>query len=205
MRKITTPNRVIVWGSGIISATDQFREPKAVLAVRGPTTAKTLRSLGYKSTKVFGDPAILLPILFKPTSNVTQRVGIVPHFIDHAFVSTNLKQKLGALGVAKIIDVTQPVEDVIEEINSCDSILSSSLHGLIVAHSYGKRAIWIKSIHKLDGDGSKFVDYLESFDLPTYKPLDLVQLTNVSEQLFLKYPLPYIADAQQDLLNLCPY
>lgn len=205
MRKITVPDRAVVWGSGVISIQDRISKPKVVLAVRGPRTAGVLKKHGYLSTRVFGDPAILLPMVFKANTSIRYKLGLIPHFIDYKeFQGANDKLLLN-LGVDHVIDVTKPIESVINEINSCEFILSSSLHGLIVAHCYGKKAVWIRSINRLDGDGIKFLDYFESFNLPSYRPIDLFNLNSLPNNLFSKNPLPHLEEAQQDLLNLCPY
>ena len=55
---------------------------------------------------------------------------------------------------------------------SCECIISSSLHGLIIADSYcvpNKRVILT---NRVSGDGFKFHDYYSSFGL-TDKPIDL--------------------------------
>lgn len=67
------------------------------------------------------------------------KVGIVPHFVDYAFFFDNYADKYN------IIDVrTNDVEGVIDQINESEYILSSSLHGIIIAHAYGIPALWIK-------------------------------------------------------------
>ena len=56
-----------------------------------------------------------------------------------------------------------------QQVNKYDSIISSSLHGIIVAHSYGIPAGWWKPSNKVTGDGSKFEDYAQSVGI-TLKP-----------------------------------
>ena len=48
-----------------------------------------------------------------------------------------------------------------EQLNSCDYILSSSLHGLIFADSYNIPNLWVRFGSKVDGDGFKYRDYYE--------------------------------------------
>lgn len=50
----------------------------------------------------------------------------------------------------------------------CDIIISSSLHGIVFAHSYGKKALWIEISKNVIGDGYKFYDYYSS--LNEYSP-----------------------------------
>ena len=58
-------NKCVVWGSGIISMEDIVSNA-TFLAVRGPETYEYLISKGYKVSKVFGDPAIVLPKYYNP-------------------------------------------------------------------------------------------------------------------------------------------
>ena len=48
---------------------------------------------------------------------------------------------------------------VIHEIAKCEHILSSSLHGLVVADALGIPNGWIKLSDRVVGDGFKFKDY----------------------------------------------
>jgi hypothetical protein len=56
--------------------------------------------------------------------------------------------------------------------------LSSSLHGLIVAHAYGIPAVWCDFAdrpHAIAGDGTKFHDYFASIGLHDLSPVILAQ------------------------------
>lgn len=154
-----------VWGTGILHRADKF--PNARFhAVRGPETLKRVRALGYDCPDVFGDPALLLPFFLDPVVEKTERMGIVPHFMDHDLVSA------GAAGrdrVRVVSLLTNDLEQTTREIISCEAIVSSSLHGLIVAHAYGIPAIWVRFSESLAGDGVKFVDYFRSVGITPYE------------------------------------
>ena len=69
------------------------------------------------------------------------QIGIVPHFseVDYFIKQYGLKYT--------VIDLrTFEVEKVIDEINSCQYVLSSSLHGIIVAHAYHIRVFGFKKV-----------------------------------------------------------
>ncbi|WP_051197700.1 polysaccharide pyruvyl transferase family protein [Flavobacterium soli] len=160
-----------VWGSGIIKQ-DQYIRGGNFLAVRGPRTALRIRELGFKEPNVYGDPALLLPLLYKPNSSSKRyKIGIIPHYIDYIEVQNLLSRS--SFNDMKVINLlNNNVENVIEQIILCDKIISTSLHGIIVANAYEIPAMWWKFSDKLSGDDIKFHDYFESvekFDLtPIY-------------------------------------
>lgn len=156
LRKITQENNAIVWGSGIISRNDVFAKPLDIKAVRGPYSMQRCLDLGYDCPEVFGDPALLLPEYYAPEAVKVYRLGIIPHFVDY----DDVVKKYGSQPDTLIIDVAQPVEKVIDDIRSCDATVSSSLHGLIISHVYGIDCAWVQFSDRLEGDDTKFLDYL---------------------------------------------
>jgi pyruvyltransferase len=142
----------IVWGSGLIADRPFDALPgMKFLAVRGPLTRD--RIFGGDVPKVYGDPAILLPEIYTPKILPKREFGFVPHYVD--FDSPDLRRNKERF----IIDVRQDPFKTIDEICSCKLIVSSSLHGIIVAEAYGIPAVWIKLSDKLIGGSFKFNDY----------------------------------------------
>ena len=177
----------IVWGSGIIDHT-QYIAKAEFLAVRGPKTREYLLSLGYECPAIYGDPALLLPDYFKPQVDKKFNLGIIPHYHDY---QRALELFGGEPGV-KVIDLlTLDVEATTREILECEKILSTSLHGLIVAHAYGIPAIWVKMSNKIFGNDIKYVDYLESIQMKVYEPtyIDLQIQKQEIDVLFQTYPV----------------
>src|SRR5690606_2919216 len=62
---------------------------------------------------------------------------------------------------------------VVDQIRACRVILSSSLHGLVVAHAYGIPAAWVQFSDKLSGDGSKFRDHAASIGVELVPASDI--------------------------------
>ena len=156
----------IVWGSGIISKAYPIKKAR-FLAVRGPQTRKHLLALGYNVPEVYGDPALLLPQYYRPTIKKTYAVGIVPHYNDFKKVKEYYANDPSVL----LIDLmTNDVEKTTNEILQCQKIVSSSLHGIIVAHAYGIPAVWQKFSNDVFGDGIKYLDYFESVAIKPYMP-----------------------------------
>ena len=162
----------IILGSGVMRSTDRFEHAKdcIFLAVRGKLSrAKLIRS-GGDVPEVYGDPAVLLPLMYKPEIEVTHKVGIIPHFVDTRLVNERKAQKLARGADYKMIDVFLPWQEFVNEVLSCEHIVSSSLHGLIIAEAYGKSVEWVELSNKVIGKGFKFNDYLTGTERAEQKP-----------------------------------
>ena len=200
----------IVWGSGIIKRNERIREA-TFLAVRGPLTRKRILELGYKCPEIYGDPAILLPYFFKQKVKKRYEIGVIPHYVDYQEVSNRFKNESGI----KVINlITDNIESTTKEILECERIISSSLHGVIVSHTYKIPCLWVKFSEKLSGDDVKFHDYLSSMNI-FYKNIhvlnisvltkkDIVTVLNSNESLLL--PEEFILEQRQrELLSVCPF
>jgi hypothetical protein len=124
-----------------------------VLAVRGKLTAK---AKGVPKDVVLGDPGLLVPYWIRQWP-AKYELGIVPHWSD-----TELAERFPH---GHVIDITQRPEDVVSEIAKCKRIVSSSLHGIIVADAYGipRQAELFPQAAKEGGD-FKFRDYASVYD-----------------------------------------
>lgn len=198
LRHLVEENCVVVWGSGIISASDMLRRPKEVLAVRGPLTRRRLLELGYECPEIYGDPAMLLPRFYRPERSLrASSIGFIPHFVDRHLFSSRED--------FRVIDPTGPVDRVIEEIVTCRLTFSSSLHGLIVSHAYGVPAVWVRPVNRIDGDDSKFRDYFLSLGLDpqpvTLRGCDAVELAARDRSA----TLPNHAPLLDPLARSCPF
>lgn len=165
VRKIKRDGSAIVWGSGAMSLKDSFGRPHRVCAVRGPLTRDIFLSRGVSCPDVFGDPAIILPRVYRPVSvRASERIAIIPHFREMEFFANIILPEM-----FRLIDVTQPIERVIDSISECECAVSSSLHGIIVSHAYGLPCTWVsfsrETERRIDGDGTKFRDYLASIGM----------------------------------------
>jgi pyruvyltransferase len=144
----------IVWGTGCMYEHDNFSHKKCtVLAVRGKLTEERMG----KSVGVYGDPALLMPRIYNPEVDIDTEVGILPHYVDKKVVMSSTTV---IPGYNKFIDVMGDWKTVIEQIKSCRKIVSSSLHGIVLAEAYGIPAEWVEYSDAVLGDGFKFQDYL---------------------------------------------
>lgn len=200
-------NKCVVWGSGIIQK-DQVVKPAKFLAVRGPQTRKRLLEQGHNVPEVYGDPGLLLPLYYHPAVEQKYTLGIVTHYNDFKSITPLYENEKDIL----LIDLmTNDVEATTDLFLQCERIVSSSLHGLIVAHAYGIPAVWVPFSDKLFGDGIKFRDYFESVQLPFYIPAITANKQSLQEflELFEQHPsLPdseVITGLQKGLMEVCPF
>jgi pyruvyltransferase len=148
-----------VWGCGILNRNDWISPSARLLAVRGPLTRERALQCGAKCPEVFGDPALLLPRLYRPHANVPRFIGgVIPHFSDMPQLSAMWTTSNELL----LIDIQDSIEKTIDQIASCEFVLSSSLHGIIVSHAFGIPAVWVKFRDLPSGDDAKFHDYFHS-------------------------------------------
>lgn len=197
-----------VWGSGIISKSDKVAEG-VFLAVRGPQSRRYLTNLGYSVPEIYGDPGLLLPDFYNPIeTKKTYKLGIIPHYNDYKKV----KELYKGVAEIKVIDLmTNDIEATTNEILSCEKILSSSLHGIIIPHAYEIPAVWIRFSDKVFGDGIKYQDYFESVALEPYvpaiysNPLTLEEAVNILDK-FPNLPDKLIVEKlKTGIMEVCPF
>jgi len=199
--------KCIVWGSGIIDKKAKIKNA-TYLAVRGPQTRQFLLNSGFEVPEVYGDPALLLPRYFNPKVEKKYKYGLVPHYNDYKIVQEWFTDDTEV----HLIDMmTNDIESKTIEFLQCERIISSSLHGIIVAHAYGIPAVWQKFSNKVFGDDVKYHDYMEAVQMDVY--LSEIKTTVFSEgeleELFKKHPtLPsqaVIENLRDDLMDVCPF
>lgn len=194
-----------IWGSGFI----QHQNPRASRhyfhAVRGKLSASLV--VGNAIT-VFGDPGLLIDQLIpehqsKPKKKY--RVGVIPHYSERDDPALPTSE---ALPKSKIIDVFQDPLDVAKEITQCEIVLSSSLHGLVVADSLGIPNQWLQLSDKVRGLGWKFQDYYSAFGLENMKPLSPttndINMDTLSK-IIETYERPRLDFIKQQLTNSFPF
>lgn len=165
---------ITVLGSGIIDIREELNPTANWRFVRGPITRNNLLASGGHCAPVYGDPAMLLPLLCHE-SRKRYDLGIVPHYSDYELVKNMYPNH-------RVIDVLRwdPLE-VAREITECRSIVSSSLHGIICAHAFGIPVAWTKFGHAIKGDDVKFYDHYTALGLTATLSIgDNLTFTNYS-------------------------
>lgn len=157
-----------MWGSGILyPPTDaQVRKLKKlkgirIHAVRGPKTRAVLQEkLGWNVPEIYGDPALLFPRYFQPTTpRAEERIAFVPHKHHWKYFKQDLSGQINKLSVA------DDVETVVAAIATAGACISTSLHGIIFAQAYGVPWVWLNvQDDELKGGEFKFEDFFATLD-----------------------------------------
>lgn len=143
-----------VWGSGLLYGEPVDLPHARYAAVRGHLTR---RIQGIAGSVALGDPGLLVARhVRRPRRRWT--LGIVPHGMHehHSDVSAFADRYPTDVNV---ISTRAPVDTVVRAIGRCDAVVSSSLHGLVVADSFGIPAAWFALSPALWGGSFKFEDY----------------------------------------------
>jgi len=143
--------------SGLISRDVLIAQKKKrnvnILAVRGKKTAELLRQVGYEVPEVYGDPAVLMPEIYKADYNFKYDIGYVPHYIEQ-----DAWHK--AYPDGHFIDICDDPKWFISRIHECRKIITSSLHAYILAQAYGIQAEYLQLTSKIIGGYFKYEDYI---------------------------------------------
>jgi predicted GH43/DUF377 family glycosyl hydrolase len=154
----------VIWGTGCNGARgEMLYAPRRlhVIATRGPISREFLRLAGHdvgRVTQMF-DPASLIPLVFAEEvaamrAAVTRRDGVllVPHYRDEMAV-----RRLHPELADRIQSPDSPLFAMIARMLRSELVISSSLHGLIVAEALGVPAVWLRPI--MGENELKFTDY----------------------------------------------
>lgn len=200
-------NNSIIWGTGLMFGSETIQKPKKILSVRGPLTRNRLLKLGIDCPESYGDIGLILPYFYYPEVQKKYKLGIIPHYID--------KGKFNEIYMendkdVKIIDVTEPIQNVIKNILECEMTISSSLHGVIVSHAYNVKCMWVKITDKIGGGFFKYRDYYGSINIDNYNemlPYNYNKQISTQETIKLvnSYPNPAFPINTKSIIELCPF
>lgn len=185
----------IVFGAGLLDLNRAMQsKPKQIISVRGPLTRKFLLESGIECPDVYGDPALLLPFMYYPKVIKKYKLGIIPHYLDKK--QFNYDSSVLILN----IESSHKHEQFINDILSCECIISSSLHGIIVGDAYNVPSYLCK-LGRLDVNNVKFHDYFQSVNREFY----LIKLHNDINEM-IKQMKPYKCNINMfQLIELFPF
>ena len=155
--------QTLVYGAGIRDRKQNIQNG-IIQIVRGPITRQRMVELNYACPPVYGDPGLLLPLYYHPTIQKRIPLGIIPHYLHYAQALEIFKTAIDT-GQVSVIRLLNPnIEETIDALLECHALVSSSLHGLIVADAYGIPNKWIYFDDAITGDNTKYYDYFASVD-----------------------------------------
>jgi pyruvyltransferase len=131
----------VVWGSGVNGKVPVERHQFThldVRAVRGPLTRDFLRGRGIETPEIYGDPGILVADLLKSRfprpKERKESVVFVP----------NLHDLDGMQDWENVVSPLDPWWSVIRRIAEAGHVISTSLHGLVVADAFGVPCTYLR-------------------------------------------------------------
>lgn len=143
-----------IWGTGLMSDAPYPLPDATALAVRGPLTAERI---GLREAPAYGDPGLLVS-RHVPRPVQDGRIAVVPH--GHHRSHEGLDRLMRQAGDAvRTVNVHQRAAAAVREIAASRAVVTTSLHGLITADSYGIPAVWTTLEPPLGGGDFKFRDY----------------------------------------------
>lgn len=181
-----------VWGSGILNARiiPRVKGRKLdVRSVRGPITRMVLMEYGYDVPPIYGDPAIIMPAIYNPDVQKKYPVSVITHMDEEPDAAD--------IDFHRISIKTDDYKAFINEIKASERIISSSLHGIILAEVYGVPAVLLKP----QMDHLKYYDFYygtQRYDFPiaesiaeamTITPLEIPDYTSMREAVMAAFPV----------------
>lgn len=191
-----------MWGSGMLAPRETpFMNRVTVTALRGPVSASLL---DQPPSLPMGDPGLFAADLLAEPVERTDEIALIPHW---RLVETPDMQALAQDPRLTLIDTrTTDALSVVRQIARCRFVLSSSLHGLVVADSLGIPNHWLTPIGNHACPTLKFIDYASAIGRLMGAPLDPDEVPG-----YLSGPLPEtlpyadgIAAAKQALRDSFP-
>jgi len=180
----------VIWGSGIngktLQKTDYRFHQLDVRAVRGPLTRQfLLEQFQIECPEVYGDPALLVPYFFpefKRKENPSYDYIVIPHYSERKLFPKS--------GSAHIVYPTDPWNEVIEKILDSKFVISSSLHGIVIAEAYGipARLLRVTENQHL----FKYRDYYLGTNRPNFQ-----YASSIEEALRMGGEPPFACDLQK--------
>lgn len=193
--------RIHVWGSGCGQPDERFSARHYYHAVRGKETSQ--RVSGQPAIPAFGDPGLLAEMLVKRPMQKHHKIGFVAHYVDRDRPEA---LAFAAMDGVHAINVFDDPREVLGQIAACEFIVSSSLHGLVVADAFGVPNLRVRLSEGLI-DELKFDDYYSAFNLVAPCPLSPDRLESVAtspEWIADGYSRPGLDAIQSELIKNFP-
>eukprot|EP00913_Durusdinium_trenchii_P026877 g25212.t1 len=137
-----------------------------VHAVRGRRTAAALRQRGIAVGDAYGDPVWFLPKIFPDPKKKIWELGVIVHIseldsptaaslvraaIERYKIPPELADQVHVINTYAAPNI-DGLQAKVEEIVACRRILSTSLHGMVIAEAYGIPCAWFATYAGPSGD-----------------------------------------------------
>lgn len=207
-----------------------------VYAVRGLYSKKRLEDMFNKNLDniVIGDPGLLAPLLVN-TKEIEKKydIGFIPHHLEiHGYkkkydidseipglipdnqpIDYPIYRKLkNEFKNAAIIDMEADPINIIKRVAECKTIVSSALHGLILADSLNIPNIRSNVSNLIIGNNYKFNDYYSIYDINNNENILNLNSLRIEIKALPKYIIDnykisftHVKEIQNSLLKSFPY
>ena len=197
-------SRTVVWGAGFVGDFERLTTGARpnILAVRGPRTAELLRRHHGLHVSNFGDPALLAARLLGPSEDTRPRrlqsrraslsdTLVIPHNVQRGAFSETQRAPGELLSFA--VRDRSTIIATLGRISRASAVISTGLHGLVLAHALGIPACWVHitnpSVPQINGGQFKFKDYFDSVGAVDMQPVLWDGISTLSaRQLFFWRP-----------------
>lgn len=186
LRKKLTGSMVLrpcqLWSAGFIRYCDEkeipLRRHLQVASVRGELSRKRIEQiLGKPINCTLGDAGLLASELLKEKTGKKYRLGIIAH--QREIGEKEWDELHDSISNSILLDVRADPMETLRKMSECECIISSSLHGLIIADSFGIPNQRVVLTDRLAGDGFKFDDYYSSFGIVPEQPINLKETMTI--------------------------
>ncbi len=201
---------VYIWGTGFVRYKEKdtkfYKKNTVICAVRGELSKKRVETiLGHPINAPMGDAGILASYLLDDMPSKKYDVGVIAHYKEQD--EPIFQELLDRFPNSTFIDVKDTPLNVTKKIAQCKSIISSSLHGLIIADSLRVPNRHIVVTDKLLGDGYKFDDYYSAYGIehsftdmsknPLFPLDEVISQYKITDEM--------VNQKKQELLEAFPY
>lgn len=191
----------VIWGSGLLNGKNALRclrQKLDIRAVRGPCTRYILLRYGIDCPEVYGDPACLLPKYYYPKVEKKYRYSLILHHNSELRNRQDVKSFMEKRQIHYIEIMTTDYKKFVQEILQSETVISSALHGIILAESYKVPTIFLRE--QLNQD-IKFDDWYFSTGRYDYKYVTRLEDALSCDESYV----PDIKNMQRNLIESFPY
>lgn len=209
----------IVWGSGlkenseithvtnnIIKVSNPNVLFNSVYCVRGPNTKRVLEEQCEQKIQYFGNPLLLMPLLYSSTKNPIHKAGVALNNFSLRKININ---DTNIIKIETKGDFTsyKKIETLIDNLVECKFIITNVLDILVLCHGYNIPVVFVNE-HSFDSEFS-IVDYFNGMYKNNiqcrtqYKGENLIKYIKNIKNSYIGPD--YLKERQTDLINSCPF